>query len=58
MRSRSGFICCSCAPQYPQLCVPFGGKLNTALRPPAAWYFSWNSLFVLSVMFSRYPALN
>ena len=33
---RSGFIAWSCAPQYSQLCVPLGGKLKTALWPPAA----------------------
>jgi len=32
---RSGFMATSCAPQYSQLWVPFGGKLNTALCPPA-----------------------
>ena len=35
-RWMSGFICCSCAPQYSQLCVPLDGKLNTPFLPPAA----------------------
>ena len=28
---KSDFIALSCWPQYSQLCVPYGGKLNTAL---------------------------
>ena len=38
VRWMSGFIAASCEPQYPQPCVPFGGKLKVALRPPSAVY--------------------
>src|SRR5262249_2876922 len=35
-RWMSGFICCSCEPQYGQSCTPLDGKLNTPFLPPAA----------------------
>ncbi len=45
-------------PSNPSCGCRSSGKLNFALRPPAAAYFCWNSLLVDSVMVSRYWALN
>ncbi|CKV24844.1 Uncharacterised protein [Mycobacterium tuberculosis] len=36
--------------------MPLGGKLNTALCPPAALYASWNFRLLLRTKFSKNSA--